>query len=160
MKPVYDAGIPVYVCRGNHELGDVWSTYPDPGAKPDPNDNFMLRWVNVFGNDLYPKQKLPANGPVGERYMTYSVDHKNALIVVLDQYDGASHNFAHKVNQAWFDEQLAANTKPHVFVTGHEAAFRTLHTDCLDYYPARRDAFWKSIKRAGGRTYMCARSFL
>jgi hypothetical protein len=40
-------------------------------------------------------------------------------------------------------------------VAGHELAFRALPRECLDYYPADRDAFWASIKNAGGRTYFC-----
>ncbi|MBC8472975.1 MAG: metallophosphoesterase [Planctomycetes bacterium] len=155
MTPLYDANIPVYVCRGNHELGDVWSNYPSPGTSPDPNDNNMLRWLNVFGNDSYPKQKLPENGPADEKFMTYSVTHKNAFIVMLDNYAGTRHDFHHKVKQEWLDNQLAANTKPHIFFAGHEQAFRALHTDCLDYFPYQRDAFWTAIKNAGGRTYFC-----
>jgi hypothetical protein len=155
LKPVYDAGIAVYPCRGNHELCDVWNSYPFPGTSPDPNDNNMLRWLNVFGNDSYPQQKLPDNGPANEKYMTYSVTHKNAFIVVLDQYAGIRHDFHHRINQKWLDDQLAANIKPHIFIAGHESAFRTLHTDCLDNFPAERDAFWASIKNAGGLTYFC-----
>jgi hypothetical protein len=155
MKPVYDAGIAVYVGRGNHELGDVWSHYPYPGTNPDPNDNNMLRWLNVFGSNSYPKQKLPDNGPANEKFMTYSVTHKNAFIVMLDQYAGRRHDFHHKINQQWLDKQLTANTKPHIFLAGHEQAFRVRHNDCLDYFPAERDAFWISIKNAGGRTYFC-----
>jgi len=153
MKPVYDAGIGVYVCRGNHELGDVWDV--EDGAGADPNDNNALSWLNVFGSDAYPKQKLPANGPDAERYMTYSVSHKNAFIVCLDQYAGLGHNFVHSVNQSWLGEQLATNMKPHVFIVGHEPAFRVMHRDCLDVHPLERDTFWLSIKGAGGRTYMC-----
>jgi len=155
MKPVYNADIPVYVCRGNHELGDVWSNYPHPGTSPDPNDNNMLRWLNVFGNDSYPKQKLPGNGPADEKFTTYSVTHKNAFIAMLDNYAGTRHDFHHKVKQEWLDDQLAANTKPHIFFAGHEQAFRALHSDCLDYFPTERDAFWAAIKNAGGRTYFC-----
>jgi hypothetical protein len=155
MSPVYDADIPVYVCRGNHELGDVWSSYPHPGTNPDPNDNNMLRWLNVFGNDSYPYQKLPENGPANEKFMTYSVTHKNAFIVMLDNYAGKRHDFHHKINQKWLDDQLASNTKPHIFIAGHEQAFRALHADCLDYFPDQRDEFWTSIKNAGGRTYFC-----
>lgn len=154
MKPVYDANIAVYVCRGNHELGDVWSYYPDPGTQPDPNDNFAHRWLNVFGSDSEPNQKLPGNGPAGEEYMTYSVTHKNAFVVCLDQYAGTRHDFAHKVNQTWLDGELAVNTKPHVFITGHEPAFRAHHNDCLDYFPAKRDVFWASIRNVGGRVYL------
>ena len=154
MKPVYDANIAVYVCRGNHELGDVWSHYPNPGTQPDPNDNFSHRWLNVFGSDSEPNQKLPGNGPASEKYMTYSVTHKNAFVVCLDQYAGTRHDFAHKLNQTWLDAELTTNTKPHVFITGHESAFRVRHNDCLDYFPAKRDVFWASIRNASGRVYL------
>ena len=154
MKPVYDANIAVYVCRGNHELGDVWSHYPDPGTQPEPNDNFSHRWLNVFGSNSEPNQKLPGNGPASEKYMTYSVAHKNAFIACLDQYAGTRHDFAHKLNQTWLDAELAKNTKNHVFITGHEPAFRAHHNDCLDYFPAKRDVFWASIRNATGRVYL------
>ncbi len=151
MNPVYNAGIGVYVSRGNHEVMDVWGYYIRPDI--DPQDNHATRWLNVFGSDLYPQQKLPDNGPPAEKYMTYAVTHKNAFIVSLDQYAGINHETVHAVNQEWLDAQLAGNTKPHVFIAGHETAFRALHTDCLDNRPAERDAFWASISNAGGRTY-------
>ena len=59
MKPVYDAHIGVYVCRGNHDISDVWGMHPYPNI--DPADNYATRWLNVFGSDLYPEQKLPDN---------------------------------------------------------------------------------------------------
>lgn len=153
MKPVYDANIGVYVCRGNHEIGDVWGKSPYPDI--DPCDYFATRWLNVFGNDLYPEHKLPGNGPPSEEHMTYSLAHKNAFIVALDQYAGLKHRDIHQVNQKWLNAQLAANTKPHIFIFGHEPAFRALHTDCLDNRPAERDAFWTCIRHSGGRTYFC-----
>ncbi|MHC4749089.1 MAG: metallophosphoesterase family protein, partial [Planctomycetota bacterium] len=116
MEPVYDANIPIYVSRGNHEIGDVWGVYSHPDI--DPNDNYATRWLNVFGSDFHLEQKLPDNGPADEKYMTYSVTHKNAFIVSLDQYAGINHEAVHKVNQKWLDAQLAANTKPHIFVAG------------------------------------------
>jgi hypothetical protein len=150
MQPLYDAGIGVYVGRGNHETADLWSHVP-----LDPNDNFATRWINVFGSDLYPRQKLLGNGPAGEKYMTYSLIHKNALVLMLDHYAGTQHQAVHKVNQSWVDEQLAANTQTHVFIVGHEAAFRALHTDCLDNHIPERDAFWNSLQNAGARAYFC-----
>lgn len=153
MKPVYDALIGVYVCRGNHEIGDAWGMSPYPDI--DPFDNFATRWLNVFGSDLYPDQKLPANGPPGEEHMTYSLMHKNAFVVSLDQYAGLRHTDVHQVNQKWLDVQLASNSKPHIFLFGHEPAFRALHTDCLDNWPAERDRFWAAIRNSGGRTYFC-----
>ena len=153
MKPVYDSNIPVYVGRGNHELGDVW--HSDPNTIPNPNDNYAIRWLKVFGSDSYPNQKLPDNGPPAEQYMTYSVTHKNVFVAMLDEYAGIAHKRLHKINQNWLDAQLAANIKPHIFVAAHEPAFRTYHDDCLDNFPDNRDALWLSIKNAGARTYFC-----
>lgn len=62
---------------------------------------------------------------------------------------------SHRVNQAWVDTQLAANTNPHIFVFGHEPAFKAQHSDCLDDYPTNRDTFWAGIEDACGRTYFC-----
>jgi len=126
MQPVYDANIPIYPCRGNHES---WGT--------------VAAWQSVFSD-------LPDNGPPGEKHMTYSVTHRNALIVALDEYVDP-----HRVNQAWLDTQLAKSTEPLLFVFGHEPAFHAFHLDCLDDYVAERDIFWNSIKKAGGRTYFC-----
>ncbi|UCG56021.1 MAG: metallophosphoesterase [Phycisphaerales bacterium] len=151
-EPVYDANIGVYVCRGNHELGDLYRS-PLPGT--DPNHNYAGRWLDIFGSDDYPDQKLPDNGPVGEKYMTYSVRHRNVFVACLDNYAGLGHSFVHRVNQRWLDLQLASNASPHVFLMGHEPAFRALPRSCLEDHPADRDAFWMSIKNAGGRTYFC-----
>lgn len=153
MQPVYDAGIPVYVCRGNHEVGDMWDA--EPNQPPNPKDNYSLRWLHVFGNDDYPQQKLPDNGPADARYMSYSVVHENALIVAVDQYGGMNHHLVHQVDQEWLDSVLRSNRMPHVFVFGHEPAFRMVHPDCLDDYPARRDRFWRSLQAAGVRMYFC-----
>ena len=153
VQPVYRAGIPVYVCRGNHEVGDMWDA--EPNQPPDPMDNYSLRWLDVFGNPDYPNQILPDNGPADAGYMSYAVRHKNALIVATDQYGGVRHWLAHQVDQVWLDSQLQSNTKPHVFVFGHEPAFRLVHPDCLDDHPARRDEFWRRLQAEGARMYFC-----
>jgi hypothetical protein len=153
MQPVYDAGVDVYVCRGNHEIGDMWDA--ELGDTANPFDNYALTWLGVFGNESHPRLMQPDNGPDGERYFTYSTIHKNALIVGLDNYAGIGHQLDHRLNQEWLDAQLLANRAPHVFVFGHEPAFRTLHFDCLDAHPQRRDAFWRSLEAAGARVYLC-----
>ncbi len=153
MQPLYDAGIRVYACRGNHEIVDMWYALPD--ELPDPADNCARRWLRVFGSDKHPLYKLPDNGPDGEKHMSYSVVHKNALVVGLDQFGGMNYRSLHYVNQEWLSTELERNVKPHVFVFGHEPAFRTLHYDCLDAHPDRRDALWLSLKAAGGRAYFC-----
>ena len=128
MEPVYEAGIGVYVVRGNHDVGE-------PGG--------TMAWNKAFSD-------MPDNGPEGEKNLTYSFTHKNVFVVAVDQYINPQ-----QVNQTWLDGQFAANTQPHIFVFGHEPAFKALHKDCLDDKPAERDLFWKSIEKAGGRTYFC-----
>ena len=129
MQPVYNAQIPVYVIRGNHEDN---SFFPDISV-----------WHRTFA--------MPANGPTGETNLTYSFNHKNAFIAGLDQY---VNDYQH--NQPWLDTQLANNTSPHVFVFGHLPAFEAMPRECLDEYPQKRDAFWQSLKNAGARTYLCS----
>ena len=128
MQPLYDAGIGVYPVRGNHETGS------------------LAAWHNVFTGAY----ALPSNGPAGEVNLTYSVGHKNVFFVGLDQYINI-----HRVNQTWLDSQFAANTRPHIFVFGHEPAFAAQHGDCLDDYPTNRDTFWFSLRDAGCKVYAC-----
>jgi hypothetical protein len=50
---------------------------------------------------------------------------------------------------------LDNNSNPHIFVFGHEAAFKVFHSDCLDDFQAERDTFWRSLTDAGVKTYFC-----
>jgi hypothetical protein len=93
---------------------------------------------------------MPTNGPVGERGLTYSFAWSNAFFVGLDNYAQI-----HRVNQPWLDRQLGTNTRPHVFVFGHEPAFKAFHTDGLDDYPEDRNAFWRCLTASGAKVYLC-----
>lgn len=131
LAPTSAAGIPVYVLRGNHE-NDV--------------TNGLAVWNNFFSG----ASAMPGNGPAGESNLTYSFSYSNALFLGFDQYVTP-----HRVNQTWLNQQLAAHTRPHLFVFGHEPAFKAFHTDCLDNCPAERNAFWASLATAGARVYLC-----
>lgn len=130
-KPIYDKEIEVYTMRGNHENDVV---------------NNLDAWNSVF----IGAKEMPQNGPSGELNLTYSFEHKNAKFIILDNYVNI-----HRVNQTWLDQQLSANEQPHVFVFGHEAAFKVFHSDCLDNYPTERNTFWQSIENAGVKAYFC-----
>jgi predicted phosphodiesterase len=131
-RPLHDANVPVYPVRGNHEADAIGSADA---------------WAESFrGADA-----LPANGPAGEVGLSYSVEIENALFVALDEYVTLHH-----VNQPWLDTQLAGSTRPHVFVFGHEPAFKDFHTDCLGSAPLERNAFWSSLSRAGVKVYLTA----
>lgn len=129
MAPVYQAGIPVYPVRGNHD------SYGDNAL----GTAFLTAFTNT-----------PRNGPTGEVGLTYSFTHKNAFFAALDQYCTA-----HTVNQAWLTNQLALNTKTHVFTFGHEPAVQVMHSSCLAENRTARDAFINSLTDAGGRLYFC-----
>jgi hypothetical protein len=133
MAPLAAAGIPVYVIRGNHE--------------DDAPDN-LSQWTNYFSGAY----AMPANGPAGEVDLTYSttMNYSNAFFVGLDDYVNL-----HQVNQPWLNRQLAGNKLPHVFVFGHEPAFKAFHTDCLGSVPAARNTFWSSLTAAGAKVYLC-----
>ncbi|MFO1521969.1 MAG: DUF1566 domain-containing protein [Kiritimatiellia bacterium] len=131
MAPVTSRGVGLYVLLGNHE---------------DDVPNGQSTWDAFFSG----VHAMPGNGPDGETGRTYSFACENALFVGLDDYAQI-----HRVNQAWLNQQLAANTRPHVFVFGHEPAFKAFHTDCLDDYPDERNAFWDSLAASGARVYLC-----
>jgi len=138
MGPVYDASIPVYPIRGNHD----WA-YGEPT---------LAAWQAKFD--------LPTNGPDAEQEVTYSFTYNNALFIALDQA-GADEGYSqHMVNQAWLDTQLAANTRPHVFVYGHEAAFNCSAGLAMEDEPTARNTFWESLDYAGVKMYFCGHNHL
>lgn len=168
MEPLYAAGIPVYVVRGNHE---TTQRDPDHAGKADHRPVWPRTketWDAVFsGPDL-----LPQNGPVTEKNVTYSVTHKNVFVLGLDLYTYATpgtklnadgsipYGALHQVDQAWVDQQLAANKQPHVFSFAHEPAFKVDHLDCMQGDSSfgmdlskERDVFWNSLRKAGSRVF-------
>ena len=128
MSPVYSAGIEVYTIRGNHESGSEDA------------------YVQAFGADN------PDNGPPNEKDLTYSFTHKNVFFMGIDEYVDPH---IHKVNQEWVDSQLEDKSQQHIFIFGHEPAFKVNHKDCLEVYPKARDEFWNSIGDAGCQVYFC-----
>jgi len=127
MSPIYQAGIPVYPLRGNHDAAGS-----------------VALWKNAFGTNI------PDNGPADETGLTYFVTNKNALFIGLDVFNT---NHPARINQEWLDKVLAKNKLPHVFVFAHEPAFKLLQSDCLGAHPEERNKFWDSMKRAGARVY-------
>jgi hypothetical protein len=128
MSPVYQQGIPIYAVLGNHDHYEV------PG------------FIRTFG------PVHPDNGPPGEVDLTYSFVHRNALILGLNALSPTNE---YRVAQGWLDALLATNQQPHIFAFSHPPAFKLSHGNCLGAYPAQRDAFWRSLSRAGARIYLC-----
>lgn len=140
MSLIYQAGIPAYVIRGNHEA----ASYSSPA---------WVEWSNTLG------RTMPQNGPDDEKGMTYSFTNQNAFFIGMDNYNGTNSDSSYyKINQSWLDEQLASNSLPHVFVFGHAPAFAPTgtETECLAAFPTNRNALWQSLGRANCRVYIDA----
>ena len=123
MEPLQAAGIQVYACRGNHDAS-------------------YAAWNTVFSGDY----AFPDNGPPGEINITYAVEHKNALFLMM-------HASALTLNYEWLAEHLASTSKPHVFVTNHYPAFSVNHAASLSFFTDLRNAMWNSLYEAGSPTF-------
>jgi 3',5'-cyclic AMP phosphodiesterase CpdA len=133
-------GIPYYPVRGNHETYNAIH----------PEENPLQVWMDNFGN------YLPQNGPAGEQGLTYAFTCGNGVFLVVDEY---IHDMT--VNQAWVNQQLAANAgKQQVFAIGHAPAFKLVEEECLADNPAARDALLTSLYKAGERVFLAGHDHL
>ena len=149
-------------------LGDSYLWYPAVGnhEAETPSDMEWTRNYNAGGDSL---PYIVNIGPAGCEETTYSFDYENAHFVVINEYfDGTSDvGTDGDVVDAlynWLEADLAATTKEHVFVIGHEPAYpqpdadngRLRHVgDSLDKYAARRDRFWALLKQYNVLAYVC-----
>jgi hypothetical protein len=159
MAPLYDAGIPVYPVRGNHE---TWTELYGFGAN-DPQP-----YLDAFAEFDY----IPSNGPTNATRLTYSFQHKNCLVLALDLYVSsvpeANGNIFPIVDQNWVNQQLATNQLPHVFAFGHTPIVQVSMNSVIDTdgTVGMADAFFDSLVNAGSQAYFCGhdhfynRSFL
>lgn len=142
MAPIFEAGIPVYSCRGNHEL----------------KQDMIRRGISVKAwRAAFPS--LPQNGPSGEEGLTYSVEFANATFVACDDFIGIKPTYDRKkydstVNSGmispWVIQQITNSKKQWVFAFGHESAFIGHHLDCLANFPEERDSLWDALGAKGG----------
>lgn len=153
MKPVYDANIPVYTARGNHEYYDLALGAPnaaDPSRTP-----YLAKFL------------MPANGPttnaagLSEVGLTYSFTYKNAKIIAFDEYAGrqstfdntkfaAGSNKGQMVNP-WVLNEINNSTAGVNFVMAHEGLWPTKsHPDTLGNDPDSRDALVQAMAAKNG----------
>jgi 3',5'-cyclic AMP phosphodiesterase CpdA len=146
--------------------------YPVVGNH-DTKSSPALQWrrdeFNKGSGGRSPLKNMIKNpGPPGCTETTYSFDYGNAHFVVLNEYyngtaDTGTDGDIVPALLKWIEADLAANTKPMVFVFGHEPAFvQSRHVgDSLDAHVANRDAFWKVLVKYkvraffSGHTHYC-----
>jgi hypothetical protein len=109
------------------------------------------------------------SAPLGCETTTYSFDYGNAHFVAINEYwDGATNDHWFKYGGGdggyivdelynWLVADLENNTKPVVFVIGHEPAYPEYRhvDDSLDADPANRDRFWKLLNDEKVIAYFC-----
>ncbi len=149
MAPIYDAGIPVYPVRGNHETETKGFGFSTNDPQP---------FLDAFAAFSY----IPSNGPADATRLTYSFQHKNCLVLGLDLYinavpDPITGTVNPEVPQSWIDQQLASNQKPHVFAFGHTAIVQVSMNSIIarDSTMDMADAFFDSLLNAGSKVYFC-----
>jgi hypothetical protein len=148
MAPVYQAGIPVYVTRGNHEYNPLGK-----GAA-NPLDPSRQTFLDHF-------EYLPHNGPANEKGLTWTVNHKNVKIIGFDQYanrtssyDNTQYAPGSNLGQAmssWVVDEVNGSNKPLTFVIAHEQIWPSAsHPDCLANDPGSRDALVQALATHNG----------
>lgn len=122
---VLEKNIPVYNVRGTIE---------------NSNDEVILKAYLESSRALAP---VPDNGPEGEKGLSYSFAHKNALFISLDPFVKDC-----RVNSYWMTTEIQESTTKHVFVYSSLAAFFMKDKVNLASYPMLRDIFWNSMLKS------------
>jgi hypothetical protein len=137
-------------------IGTIW--YPVVGNH-EAETAADMTWVrNAFSGLPY----IVKSGPSGCGDTTYSFDYGNAHFVAINEYyDGTSDTGTDGdvVTELynWLVDDLNNNTKPVVFVIGHEPAYpQGAHVgDSLDGHTTNRDRFWKLLNDRKVIAYIC-----
>ena len=147
MQPIYAAKIPFYAMRGNREYG-----------KSAEDTQITKAYADAIA------RSMPQNGPPTERGLTYSFEHNNSKMIVLDEFTG-SENSNITLNLNWLKTELNNNRKPVVFVFGHSPAFDVNQAGGIHDYDknpgyflyANKELsgdFWKLLKDNNVRAYI------
>ena len=149
-------------------IGSDYLWYPAAGnhETETPSDIQWLRSYNAGGDTL---QNVVNTGPPESVETTFSFDYGNAHFVVLNEYFnglidvGTDGDIVTELYD-WLENDLITNSKPVVFVIGHEPAYplpdeengRLRHeNDSLNQYVSQRDAFWTLLETHGVKAYIC-----
>ncbi|MBN2136784.1 MAG: tandem-95 repeat protein [Sedimentisphaerales bacterium] len=143
LKTQFGSDVIWYPVTGNHEA-------------ETPED---MTWVRSAYSGL---PYIVNTGPTNCETTTYSFDYGNAHFVAINEYYtgtadvGADGDVVQELYD-WLAADLAANTKPAIFVIGHEPAYpQYAHVgDSLDGHPANRDRFWKLLNDEKVTAYFC-----
>ena len=146
-------------------IGEDYPWYPVLGNH-DPESPSSMKYLRDYSMTV---PNVVNRGPTGCEATTYSFDVANAHFVVLNQYYDGIKDWGLKGDVVpelleWLKADLAATTKKHVFVFGHEPLIampdmdngRIRHQeDSLDENPENAFAFHQLMLKYGVDAYVC-----
>jgi len=146
-------------------IGENYPWYPVLGNH-DPESPSSMEYLREYSATV---PKVVNSGPAGCETTTYSFDWANSHFVVLNQYydgikDWSLEGALVPELMEWLEADLAANTKEHVFVFGHEPLVpmpdmdngRIRHQgDSLDEDPETAFAFHQLLRKHEVDAYVC-----
>ena len=149
-------------------IGSDYVWYPVVGnhEAETPEDMTWLRAFNPGGDSLL---NVVNTGPLNGVETSFSFDYGDSHFTVINEYydeegDTATVGDVPDALYNWLDADLDANTKPIVFVIGHEPAYpqpdaesgRARHMDdSLNQFETNRDRFWQLLVANGVTAYIC-----
>ena len=147
-------------------LGEDYPWYPVVGNHETETPEDMA-WLRKRGSQEIPN--LVRRGPENGEETTYSFDFKNAHFVVLNAYydgksDTGSNGDITTPLYLWLKRDLEENTKPIVFLFGHEPILsipdyhngRHRHqADCLNAHPENSHRFQQLLRKHKVTAYIC-----
>jgi hypothetical protein len=146
-------------------LGKDYPWYPVLGNH-DPESPSSMKYLRDYSQTV---PNVVNRGPEGCEATTYSFDWANAHFVVLNQYFDGVKDWGLEGDVVpelldWLEADLAANTKGHVFVFGHEPLMampdmdngRIRHQgDSLDEHPENAFRFHQILLKHDVAAYIC-----
>ena len=147
-------------------LGDDYPWYPVTGNHESETAEDMV-WLRGWAQKGIPN--LVRTGPESCKETTFSFDYKNSHFVILNQYcdnksDTGTNGDISETLYRWLKKDLVLNTKPIVFVIGHEPLVpmpdaesgRLRHVgDSLDAHPENSRRFHSLMRQHNVLAYLC-----